>query len=56
LFGVKIVVDAALEQDEYIYFNAGNHVQTVCLKYRDFKKLVNPRVTHLTQAPRRRAA
>jgi Ala-tRNA(Pro) deacylase len=56
LFGVKVVMDAALEQDEYIYFNAGNHVQTVCLKYRDFKKLVNPRVAHLAQEPHRRAA
>ena len=56
LFGVKVVVDVALEQDEYIYFNAGNHVQTVCLKYRDFKKLVNPRVARLVAESRQRAA
>jgi Ala-tRNA(Pro) deacylase len=56
LFGVKVVVDAALEQDEYIYFNAGNHVQTVCLKYRDFKRLVNPRVARLVAELRQRAA
>jgi len=56
LFGVKVVVDATLEKDEYIYFNAGNHVQTVRLKYTDFKRLVKPQVACLVQEPRRRAA
>jgi Ala-tRNA(Pro) deacylase len=48
LFGVKVFVDPALAKDEYIYFNAGNHVQTVRMKYKDFEKLVQPRIARLT--------
>jgi Ala-tRNA(Pro) deacylase len=47
LFGVKVYVDPALAKDEYIYFNAGNHVQTVRLKYKDFARLVQPTVVRL---------
>ena len=47
LFGVKVFVDPALEKDEYIFFNAGNHVQTVRLKYKDFAQLVQPAVVRL---------
>jgi len=47
LFGVKVYVDPALAKDEYIYFNAGNHVQTVRLKYKDFARLVEPTVARL---------
>jgi Ala-tRNA(Pro) deacylase len=44
LFGLKVIVDPALEKDEYIYFNAGNHLQTVRMKFKDFVKLVRPQV------------
>ncbi|MGZ9126056.1 MAG: aminoacyl-tRNA deacylase, partial [Candidatus Binatia bacterium] len=47
LFGLKVYVDPALTKDEYIYFNAGNHVQTVRLKYTDFARLVQPQVARL---------
>ena len=47
LFGVKVYVDPALAKDESIYFNAGNHVQTVHMKYRDFETLVKPEIAHL---------
>jgi len=56
LFGLKVYVDPALEQDEYIYFNAGNHVQTVKLKYADFAWLVKPQVTRLVAEKIRKAA
>ena len=49
LFGLKVVVDSALEKDEYIYFNAGNHVQTVRMKYKDFAELVKPQVVQLSK-------
>ncbi|HXV85024.1 MAG TPA: YbaK/EbsC family protein [Candidatus Binatia bacterium] len=49
LFGLKVVVDPALEKDEYIYFNAGNHVQTVHMRYKDFAELVKPQVALLTK-------
>jgi Ala-tRNA(Pro) deacylase len=49
LFGLRVVVDSALEKDEYIYFNAGNHVQTVRMRYKDFAELVKPQVALLTK-------
>jgi len=56
LFGLPVYIDPAVENDESIYFNAGNHVQTVKLRYKDFEKLVKPRVVHLAEAKHNRAA
>lgn len=56
LFGLPVVVDPALEKDEYIYFNAGNHVQTVRLKYKDFMQLVRPQVARLVEERKKNAA
>lgn len=56
LFDLKVVVDPALEKDEYIYFNAGNHVQTVRMKYADFARLVRPQVARLVAEHEDRAA
>jgi Ala-tRNA(Pro) deacylase len=50
LFDLQVVVDPALEKDEYIYFNAGNHVQTVRMKYKDFATLVKPQIAPLSKA------
>lgn len=55
LFGLPVYVDPALEKDEYIYFNAGNHVQTVRLRYKDYERLVHPRVVRMTAAKRKAA-
>lgn len=51
-----VVVDPAVEKDENIYFNAGNHGQTVRLRYEDFNRLVKPRVAKLSGERKRRAA
>lgn len=56
LFGLPVYVDAALEKDEVIFFNAGNHQQTVKLRYADFKELVKPQVVALTEEKKKRAA
>jgi len=56
LFGLPVFVDPALEKDEYIYFNAGNHVQTVRLKYEDFARLAKPQVARLVEEHRKKAA
>jgi Ala-tRNA(Pro) deacylase len=56
LFGLPVVVDPALEKDEDIYFNAGNHAQTVRLRYKDFERLVMPRVARLTEERKKKAA
>jgi Ala-tRNA(Pro) deacylase len=44
LYGVPVWVDRSLTQDEEIFFNAGNHEQTVHLSYTDFARLVQPRI------------
>ncbi len=49
LFGLSVFVDPALEKDEYIYFNAGNHTETVRLKYQDFARLVKPQRARLVE-------
>ena len=56
LFGLSVFVDPALEKDDVIYFNAGNHVQTVRLSYKDFARLVKPQIARLVAAPKREAA
>ena len=47
LYGIPVWVDAALTRDEEIAFNAGNHEQTVHMKYVDFARLVHPRMASL---------
>ena len=56
LYGLKVYVDPSLAKDEFIYFNAGNHVQTVHMKYKDFASLVEPQVAHLAGARSKFAA
>jgi len=56
LFGMRVIVDPELAQDKYIYFNAGNHAQTVRLAYKDFAALVKPRIAPLVEARRKKAA
>jgi Ala-tRNA(Pro) deacylase len=56
LFGLKTLIDPALAKDEHIYFNAGNHAQTVRLKYKDFLALAKPEVMPLVALPRKKAA
>ena len=56
LFGLQVVVDPTLAKDEYIYFNAGNHVQTVRMKYKDFADLVKPRFARLSRESKKWAA
>ncbi|HXG52436.1 MAG TPA: YbaK/EbsC family protein [candidate division Zixibacteria bacterium] len=56
LFGIPVYVDPALQEDEFIYFNAGNHVQTVRMRYKDFESLVHPKIVRLTEPRKRKAA
>ena len=56
LFDLPVYVDPVVAKDETIYFNAGNHVQTVRIRYQDFDKLVNPQVVRLTEERKRHAA
>jgi Ala-tRNA(Pro) deacylase len=44
LYGMKVFVSEALAEDEAIAFNAGTHTELVGLAYRDFERLVKPKV------------
>jgi Ala-tRNA(Pro) deacylase len=47
LYGVQVFVSENLAQDEEIAFNAGSYTELVRLAYKDFEKLVKPRVVKL---------
>ena len=55
LFGIPVYVDPMVGEYEYIYFNAGNHVQTVRLHYADFQRLANPQIVSLIEEKRKAA-
>ncbi len=44
LYGMPVYVADTLTEDEEIAFNAGSHTQLVKMAYRDFERLVRPRV------------
>jgi len=47
LYGVPTFVDKSLSQEEYIVFEAGTHTDAIKLRYRDYEKIVKPRVEDL---------
>jgi Ala-tRNA(Pro) deacylase len=44
LYGTEVFVDERLSQDEEIAFNSGSHTELIKLAYRDFERLVKPKV------------
>ena len=49
LFGMDVFVDVQLAADEEIACNAGSHTELVKLPYRDFERLVQPKVARLSR-------
>jgi Ala-tRNA(Pro) deacylase len=47
LYGMAVYVDERLTQDEEIAFNAGSHRELIKLAYRDFERLVKPKIVRL---------
>jgi Ala-tRNA(Pro) deacylase len=41
---MEAFVDESLSQDDEIAFNAGSHTELIRLAYRDFERLVTPKV------------
>jgi Ala-tRNA(Pro) deacylase len=50
LYGLPVYVSAALSRDERITFNAGSHTDAIRMGYRDFEKLVQPRVLQIAKS------
>ena len=44
LYHIDTYVDRSLAEDEHIFFNAGNHYETVEMRYNDYANIVKPRV------------
>ncbi len=49
LYGLPVWVDEKLTQDPKIFFNAGSHTEAVRMEYRDFERLVHPRVARFAR-------
>jgi Ala-tRNA(Pro) deacylase len=43
LYGMPVLVDPRLAEDQEIAFNAGSHSELIRLAYQDFERLVKPR-------------
>lgn len=44
LYGIDVYEDKSLTEDEEIFFQAGNHIESVKMSYKDFERLVRPKV------------
>ena len=44
LYGMEVFASETLAQDEEIAFNAGSHTELIRLAYKDFERLVSPRM------------
>lgn len=49
LFGMPVFVDSSLARQDTIGFNAGTHRDVIHMKYRDFERIVQPRVIHFAR-------
>jgi Ala-tRNA(Pro) deacylase len=53
LYGMVVYVAETLEADEEIAFNAGSHTELIRLGYRDFKRLVGPKIGRFSSPEKR---
>lgn len=47
LYGMRVIVDRSLTEDEHIAFNAGTHADMIQMDYADFQRLVQPIVARI---------
>ena len=48
LYGMEVYAAASLAQNQEIAFNAGSHTEVIKLAYKDFERLVQPKVMSFT--------
>lgn len=51
LYNMEVYAAGTLAEDEEIAFNAGNHRELIKMAYRDFARLVRPKVVNITAVP-----
>ncbi|MBI4428571.1 MAG: YbaK/EbsC family protein [Ignavibacteriales bacterium] len=54
LYGLPILVDDSLTEDEEIVFNACSHTKVVRMKFSDFKKVAKPLIGKFAEPPYKR--
>ena len=47
LYGLPTYVDQRLAQEDYVVFEAGTHTDAIKVSYRDYERVVKPRVEDL---------
>jgi Ala-tRNA(Pro) deacylase len=50
LYGMEVYVAERLVEDDEIAFNAGSHTELIRLSYKDFSRLVKPKVVRFSAA------
>ena len=48
IYGMEVFVEEGLREDEMIAFRAGSHEELIEMAYKDFERLVKPRVIRLS--------
>ncbi|MGB9602989.1 MAG: aminoacyl-tRNA deacylase [Limisphaerales bacterium] len=48
LYGMEVFVSPELSQEQEIAFNAGTHTELIKMAYKDFERLVQPKVVSFT--------
>jgi Ala-tRNA(Pro) deacylase len=51
LYGMTVIADNSVAADEEIAFNAGSHAEVLRLAYRDFARLVKPKLMNICIVP-----
>lgn len=54
LYGLPVLVDESVNEDEEIVFNACTHTKVVRMKFTDFKNLVKPLIGRFAEPPYKR--
>ena len=47
IYGMEVFVDESLTKDREIAFNAGSHYELIQLSYKDFARLVKPKIVKI---------
>ncbi len=48
LYGIDVFVAEKLAEDEYIAFNAGSHKELMRISFKDFERLVKPKIVKIS--------
>ncbi len=49
LYGMEVYADSSLKNNEEIAFNAGSHTELIQLAFKDFDKLVQPKIAKIAK-------